>query len=132
MRSKELFPITVDAVVLDCPDVNALADFYIHLLGWERTYEEPDEWVDISCPENGMKIAFQRNEHFVPPVWPEKPGQQQQMAHIDFRVQTARELDLAVQHALACGAVLAPAQFGEGKYISLIDPVGHPFCFVVT
>ena len=31
-------------------------------------------------------ILFQRNPEYCPPVWPEEPGVQQQMAHLDFSV----------------------------------------------
>ena len=39
-------------------------------------------------------------------------------------------LRAAVDHAIACGAHLADTQYGEGRYLTLVDPAGHPFCFV--
>lgn len=60
--------IELDAIVLDCPDISVLSQFYIQLLGWKKTYDEGVEWVDISSPGGGVKIAFQRNELYVPPV----------------------------------------------------------------
>lgn len=126
-----LLPIALDAVVLECPDPAALAAFYIRLLGWKENDVEAGEWVDIVSPIGGVKLAFQRNGDYVPPQWPDEPGAQQQMGHLDFTVQNKAQLELAVEHALACGAVLAAAQYGESRWTTLLDPAGHPFCFVV-
>lgn len=125
-----LLPIALNAVVLDCKDVAALSDFYIQLLGWKKNYSEDDEWVDIASPSGNVKIAFQKNEDYVPPVWPEELGKQQQMAHLDFIVQSTEQMELAVQHAISCGAVKASTQYSD-KWTVMIDPAGHPFCFVI-
>ena len=66
----------------------------------------------------------------MPPVWPEEPGAQQQMAHLDFIVPDRETMPQAVQHALACGAAMAPVQFSD-SWVTLTDPAGHPFCFVL-
>lgn len=123
--------IALDAVVLDCGDVAALSGFYVRLLGWQRNYDEGEAWADIRSPSGGVKIAFQKNEDYVPPVWPEKPGAQQQMAHLDFAVKNPAAMKQAVGHALDCGAVLAEKQYGEDRWTTLLDPAGHPFCFVI-
>ncbi|HWQ79665.1 MAG TPA: VOC family protein [Anaerovoracaceae bacterium] len=125
-----LFPIALNAVVLDCKDIDALADFYIRLLGWEKSYGD-DEWVDVSSTSCGVKISFQRNEDYVPPVWPEEPDAQQQMMHLDFAVHSKEEMGLAEKHALSCGAVKADIQYGGDEWVTLFDPAGHPFCFVI-
>lgn len=36
--------IALGTVCLDCPDAQAMADFYGTLLGWGQTFTEPD-WV---------------------------------------------------------------------------------------
>lgn len=128
---KGLFPIELDAVVLECGNIAALADFYIRLLGWKRNYEEPGEWIDIVSPSGGSKIAFQQNDSYRPPVWPDEPGKQQQMAHLDFAVKSPAQMKEAVRHALACGAAVASAQHGGDEWTTLLDPAGHPFCFVI-
>ena len=46
------------------------------------------------------------------------------MAHLDFAVN---DLEQAVAHALACGAVIAEQQFSDGWRV-MFDPEGHPFC----
>lgn len=118
--------ITVHAFTLDCRDPLELARFYAALLKWEiKVYNE-----DYACvyPSSGRKscprILFQRNPEYEPPVWPEKPGAQQQMAHLDFEVD---DLEKAVEHALNCGAKLSDIQFSE-EWKVLFDPAGHPFC----
>jgi hypothetical protein len=131
MDTKGLLPIALDAVILECKDVAALSDFYIRLLGWKKNYGEDGEWTDIISPSGGVKIAFQQNEDYIPPVWPDEPGTQQQMAHLDFTVRDKVQMELAVQHAISCGAVKASVQYDPKKWITMIDPVGHPFCFVI-
>lgn len=125
-----LLPVSLIGVVLDCKDVFALSDFYIRLLGWEETYSEDDEWAVISSPSGGVNIAFQKNDDYVSPVWPEKSGAQQQMIHLDFAVQDAEKKDLAVNHAISCGATKSPVQYSD-EWVVMYDPAGHPFCFVV-
>ena len=61
----------------------------------------------------------------VPPVWPEKDGCQQKQMHFDFQVDSVPE---AVEKALKLGAVKAPAQYGGERFVTLLDPAGHPFC----
>lgn len=135
---KGLLPIALDAVVLECKDAAALSNFYIRLLGWKKNYVEENEWTDIVSPSGGVKIAFQQNPDYVPPVWPDEPGAQQQMAHLDFKVRDQEQLELAVQHAICCGATKASTQYGEtispesnSLWATMIDPSGHPFCFVI-
>lgn len=126
-----LLPIALNAVVLECRDVDALADFYIRLLGWQRSYDEGDEWADIASPFGGAKIAFQKNEDYIPPVWPDAIAKQQQMAHLDFTVKDKAQMELAIAHAISCGAELTKEQYGGDHWTTLLDPAGHPFCFVI-
>lgn len=135
-RNEALPPIALDAVVLECRDAAALADFYIRLLGWKRNHVEENEWTDIIAPSGSVKIAFQQNPDYTPPIWPNEPGAQQQMAHLDFSVHNQEQMALAVRHAVACGAVKASIQYGEdnppdSSWVTLLDPAGHPFCFVI-
>lgn len=62
-----LFPIGLDAVVLECRDVKKLADFYAKLIGWQPHYQEEGEWVDLYSPNSQVKIAFQYNPEHLPP-----------------------------------------------------------------
>lgn len=118
--------IQLRTVVIDCRDAQRAAAFYGALLGWEPTIVEPD-WVLMRDPVGGTGLSFQAEEDYSPPVWPEAPGEQQKMLHLDFLVD---DLDAAVRRAIDCGARKAPDQFFEGVTV-LFDPDGHPFCLFV-
>jgi catechol 2,3-dioxygenase-like lactoylglutathione lyase family enzyme len=110
-------------VVLEAPDARALARFYSELLGWPIEKEGPEEAA--IAPEDGVAyLAFQTSPGYVPPVWPEREGAQQMMAHLDFEVS---DLDAAVAHAVELGARLADYQ-PQNDVRVLLDPAGHPFC----
>lgn len=106
----------------DCRDADKLADFYVKLLGWPKTLSG-NGWAGIHTPQ-GIILAFQSVENYVPPVWPWREGEQQQMAHIDFKVDNLEE---AVEYALSCGARKAEVQYFTTSTV-MIDPEGHPFC----
>ncbi len=109
-------------IAFDCRDAEALAGFYSVMLGWEKTFSG-NGWAGMRSPQ-GVALVFQTVEEYVPPVWPWKPGEQQQMAHIDFHVDDLQE---AVAHALRCGARKAEVQYFATSTV-LLDPEGHPFC----
>lgn len=119
--------IKMYAFTLDCKDPNELAEFYAALLEWEIPFRDED-YVCVSAPGTNQGaypcITFQRNPEYEPPVWPQKPQAQQQMAHLDFAV---KDLNQSVQYALQCGATIAQEQFSEDWKV-LFDPAGHPFC----
>lgn len=119
--------IKMYAFTIDCPDPGALAAFYAELLGWQLVYQD-EEYACVGVPGRGQGaypgLTFQKNADFQPPVWPEEPGSQQQMAHLDFAVN---DLEEAVGHAVRCGARVAKVQFSDGWRV-MLDPAGHPFC----
>ena len=80
-------------------------------------------WAGIHSPQ-GIILAFQTVDQYTPPVWPWKSGEQQQMAHIDFKVDNLPE---AVIHAINCGATKAKELYYDTSTV-MIDPEGHPFC----
>lgn len=112
---------------IDCKEPHELAEFYAKLLKWEIVFEH-EEYACIAapgiCQGTYPGITFQKNPAFKPPVWPEEPEAQQQMAHLDFAVN---HLEEAVQYAIQCGAKIAEKQFSEDWRV-LFDPAGHPFC----
>ena len=121
--------IKLYSLMIDCREPYALAKFYAALLGWEIPFHN-DEYA-CACPPGVQQgaypgISFQKNPEYVPPMWPQQPGAQQQMAHLDFAVD---DLPAAVEHAIACGAAVADQQFSDGWTV-LFDPAGHPFCLV--
>jgi len=114
-------------VALDALDGPALAHFSQRLLGWTIFTETP-EWTTLAPSEDaGYNLAFASEPNYVPPVWPSQPGSPQMMAHLDFEVD---ELTSAVDHALACGAVLVDFQPQDDVRV-LLDTAGHPFCLYV-
>jgi len=115
--------IKMFSITLDCKDARELADFYAELLGWEKGSNE-DGWAWVTGSEKYPFILFQQVDDYRPPVWPEEPETQQQMAHIDFAVS---DLERAVQHAISYGAKVASQQFSD-KWKVMFDPAGHPFC----
>ncbi len=113
-------------VNMDCADAEAMADFYGRLLGWEVTYRD-DDFVLMQDPAGGTGLSFQQETWYQAPVWPERPGEQAKMIHLDIKVNN---LDAAVAHALAAGARLAEYQPRSDLRV-LLDPAGHPFCLCV-
>jgi len=114
--------MTLTGPVLEAPDARELADFYQRLLGWP-VVEDVGHWVVLEAPD-GVRLSFQTEPDYVPPVWPTEPGSQQMMAHLDIAVT---DLGPATDHAVAAGARLAEFQPQEQVRVCL-DPAGHPFC----
>ena len=90
-------------ICIDCADADVMADFYHQLLGLEVALREPG-WVLTRDPAGGTGMSFQAEAEYREPVWPEQPGGQDKMLHLDIHVD---DLDSAVAHALASGARLA-------------------------
>lgn len=122
--------IKLKTVILECRDIPQLVSFYTSLLHWPVVYEL-ETFVGIHSKEEDTGIAFQYDENYIPPTWPTKPGQQQMMAHLDFAVADKSELKESVEKAVMLGAKIAGEQYGGEEWITMLDPAGHPFCFVV-
>ena len=122
--------MTLKTVILECKNTEQLIDFYSQLLNWPVVYKE-NGFVRIQSPENGMGIAAQYADDYVPPVWPTETGKQQMMAHLDFGVSDSTELQEMLDKAVKLGARIAETQYGNGEWITLLDPAGHPFCIVI-
>ena len=115
--------LTIGDLMIDCADAVRARDFYANLMDWETI-------AAYGCPAlktgNGMTILFAEPDiPYVPPVWPEEAGEQQKQMHLDFTVD---DLPSAVDKAIHLGATKAAVQYGGAQYITLLDPVGHPFC----
>jgi catechol 2,3-dioxygenase-like lactoylglutathione lyase family enzyme len=111
------------STVLGAPDARALASFYTAFLEWQVLDDEPD-WVKIKPAGGGTGLAFQKEPHYVRPVWPAGPGDPAMMAHLDIGVD---DLEEAVTRAIALGAVEAEFQPQDDVRV-MLDPAGHPFC----
>jgi catechol 2,3-dioxygenase-like lactoylglutathione lyase family enzyme len=119
--------IKLYSFTIDCKAPYELATFYADLLGWEIVFHD-ENWACVGAPKTAQGaypgLTFQRNTEYQPPVWPDKPEEQKQMAHLDFAVN---DLETSVQYAVHCGAKLADEQFSDSWRV-LFDPAGHPFC----
>jgi hypothetical protein len=105
----------------------ALAQFYCQLLGWKigLVHEQIIIIVSDNCEVN---IGFQPNEDYVPPVWPEAEGWQQQMLHMDFAIPKSR-LEEWIEYVIELGGRKSEFQYAEaGDGAVMFDPEGHPFC----
>jgi hypothetical protein len=114
-------------VVVDAPDVAALARFYSQLRGWSIWHEDKDE-AALDLGEGVAYISIQRNDDYVRPVWPGEHGTQQMMLHLDFEVT---DLEAATKKAISLGAEL-PQQQPQDNVRVLLDPAGHPFCLYTS
>lgn len=115
-------------VTLDCSDAEALGAFYAELFGWKINARDGAGWVQARDPEGGVGLNFQAEEAYEPPTWPEEPGQQAKMMHLDVLVD---DLEAAVDQVLRSGGAQAPHQPPDrnpARIRVMLDPAGHPFC----
>jgi catechol 2,3-dioxygenase-like lactoylglutathione lyase family enzyme len=109
----------------DCPDPQALAQFYAGITGWEVERDNGD-WVQLRS-DGGATLAFQLAPDNQPPQWPS--DDQPQQAHVDFDVD---DLDVGEAAILALGARKADVQPEPDSFRVYLDPAGHPFCLVLA
>ena len=105
-------------IVLDCPDPDALAEFYAAMLGLPVTYRSYD-WVVVAASDRSSGLAFQRAPGHQAPTWPDPAVPQQ--VHLDVMVEDPAAAGAQV---LALGA---SSLDGQDVYA---DPAGHPFCLI--
>ncbi|SFH82028.1 Catechol 2,3-dioxygenase [Lachnospiraceae bacterium NLAE-zl-G231] len=122
--------LKLKTVILECNHIHQLSSFYSDFLGWPIVFKE-ENFIRLQSPESDMGIAVQYAEDYVAPVWPSESEKQQMMVHLDFGVKDKKELAEWVDRAIKSGAKLAQMQYGDGEWITMIDPAGHPFCIVV-
>lgn len=120
---KEDFVISWHGVIIDCEQPRTLAKFYEDLLGYVRVNDEED-WVVIGKSADHAGIAFQQISNYKAPVWPS--GDVPTQMHLDFKVENLEE---SATIAIRLGAKAASTQ-NEG-FTVMLDPEGHPFCFVL-
>jgi hypothetical protein len=118
--------ISLSSVSLDSSDFRKLADFYVKLLDGKVAHEFGGHGVAVAIPGTDIQLNFQNAEGYEPPAWPEEPGKQQQMEHLDL---VADDLEEAVNRAIELGAMKAPLQFIP-EITVMLDPAGHPFCLI--
>ena len=113
----------LSTVVIDCADPATLAAFYQKATGWEITHSDQDfASLGSGTP---VQLAFVRVDGYEAPNWPEGT----KYTHLDF---TVADLDAAAEELLGLGASRPDFQPGEGQWIVLTDPEGHPFCLATA
>ena len=115
--------VRLGTINMDCRDSDAMASFYGQLLGWQIKWRD-GTFIILGNPDGGPDISFEPYAEYQPPVWPEQPGEQWKMIHLDMQVE---DLEAATAHALACGGRLAEFQGREDLRV-ILDPSGHPIC----
>lgn len=106
------------AIILDCADPGALAEFYRGATGWEITHSDGDT---AYLGDGPIQLAFQRVEGYRGPGWPDAAKH----AHLDFRVA---DVETATGELLALGATRPDFQPGGADWTVLADPEGHLLC----
>jgi catechol 2,3-dioxygenase-like lactoylglutathione lyase family enzyme len=106
--------------VLDCPDPQALADFYAALLGGTR--ERINANFHVVKLGNAW-LATQRVAAYTAPTWPDAAVPKQM--HLDLSVD---DLDSAVSTAKQLGATEEATQPAADHWRVMRDPAGHLFC----
>ena len=115
-------------ICLDCADAEELAAFWCRLLGWHEVARDGSDWISIAGDDPSVWINVQAEPWYVPPVWPERPGEQHKQVHFELGVD---DVEAAVAFAVSCGAAEAPHQPPDRDPSTLrvmLDPAGHPFC----
>jgi catechol 2,3-dioxygenase-like lactoylglutathione lyase family enzyme len=118
-----------NALCVDCSPASfdAVVAFYSGLLGLP-VIEREDRWAALRPEGTGVGINVQAEDWYVAPVWPEVPGTQAKMLHLEIEVA---DVDAAVAQAIDLGAREAapqPADRDPALLRVMLDPAGHPFC----
>jgi predicted enzyme related to lactoylglutathione lyase len=114
--------IRVQCVAVDAQDPDALATFWAGVLGWRRTYADPDEVVlepPAGSPEDGVSpdLIFLR----VP-----EPKTAKNRLHLDLRPED-QAAEVARIEALG-GKRTFVGQGDDVSWVVMADPEGNEFC----
>jgi predicted enzyme related to lactoylglutathione lyase len=113
-------PTRLTSVVFDSPDPPTLARWWAAALGWEVSYEDPDEsCIAPPAGEPGIDLSFclVQDQKLV-----------QNRVHLDIRSQTLAAQDEKIQLLMATGATEADIGQGDVPWAVLADPEGNEFC----
>lgn len=117
--------LKVGAIVLDCPDPLALAEFYAQVLGWKVDDDSDANWATLRDPDGGTNLAFQCDEDHRPSTWPSR--ELPQMLHLDV---TVADLDAEHERVVGIGAKALSQRYRGFRVYA--DPAGHPFCLCLN
>ncbi|HEY7106351.1 MAG TPA: VOC family protein [Acidimicrobiia bacterium] len=115
-------------IAIDCADAPPVARFYERLLGFTIGDLGP-HWAQLWDPAGGVHLNIQgMPSGYTPPTWPEQPGEQAKMLHLEVEVD---DVDAAVATAVDAGGTEAPWQPPDRdpqRIRVMLDPAGHPVC----
>ncbi|HVB70687.1 MAG TPA: VOC family protein [Acidimicrobiales bacterium] len=112
--------IRFGSVSLDSDDPARLADFWANLLGGAVAFSG-DDFVAVKLAN--LWLTAVRVGNYVAPSWPSDEVAKQ--IHLDLAVD---DLESATATAIGFGATQPDHQPGDGSYVVMLDPAGHPFC----
>lgn len=115
--------ITIGDISIDCANPERTRVFYAAFTDWEK--RKAYGCLAIVSENGLLKLFMSCDFEYIPPVWPEEPGQQQKQIHFDFTVD---DVPSAVEKAVELGATKAAWQYGGENCVTMLDPKGHPFC----
>ncbi|MER5688229.1 VOC family protein [Streptomyces sp. NPDC002205] len=98
-------------LVLDCPEPEALAEFYASLLDAEIQVVSDPDFVEL-VGHNGVHLAIRRDHGYAPPSWPRPEDTQQ--AHLRIVVAHGYFLDEAEREAVSLGVMPIETKDGSG------------------
>ncbi|MGM5069209.1 VOC family protein [Rhodococcus qingshengii] len=123
-------------MMLDATDHRRLAEFYRRLLGAqyepgsEPGQEVEPRFIDLVEPATGARLGFRSVRNYQRPDWPDHHRVPTQ-GHLDISVQ-AGEFDQAIAFAVTLGACVGSVVERDEGIVVLLDPAGHPFCFLTA
>ena len=115
-------PVRWTTVTIDCSDAETLGGFYALLLGWEITARDGAGWLQLRQPDGGVGLNIQADDSYEAPTWPEQPGCQAKMMHLEILVD---DLEAAVQLVVRGGGTEAshqPADRDPTRLRVMLDP----------
>ena len=111
---------TLKMLTLDSADAERDGAFWSEVLGWEVAHSGGG-YAMLTGP--GHALGFGTVEGYEAPGWPNESGSKQ--FHLDLAVD---DLEESASRLVDLGATRPEEQPGEGRWIVLLDPSGHPFC----
>ncbi|MFI7167419.1 VOC family protein [Rhodococcus erythropolis] len=128
--------LRIRRMMLDAADHRRLAEFYRRLLdaqyepGSEPGQEVEPRFIDLVEPATGARLGFQVSENSRRPDWPDHRGVPAQ-GHLDITVLSG-DFDRAIDFAVSLGGCVVSAVERDEGIVVLLDPAGHPFCFLTA
>jgi catechol 2,3-dioxygenase-like lactoylglutathione lyase family enzyme len=116
-------------VIIDCHDLEVMADFWSAVLGYERGHSG-DGWLAIEAPNRDTSDAAWRAGPLAPVVAfvlvPEGKAAKNRV-HIDVTPFDCTQ-DREVERLIGLGAIRADIGQSDTSWVVMRDPEGNEFC----